>query len=502
MELRVNRTPDMWIAPLIAGLKRGWWLPVLAGFAVFAAILAVLTAFASGPAAGLFPSAGAEAILFAALAALAGQLAAGGVNALRTRHLRWENGQMYRALDSMPQGVSMFDAKERLLVCNARYHEIYGLAPEDVKRGSTLTDVLAMRAAKGTFATDIRRYREDFLRAYREGRTTVNEVDAGNGRLVLITNHPIKGGGWITTHEDITARRRAEQERVAAEQQAARRAAVDEAISTFRTCAEALLRTATDSAGKMRATAASLFDASGETTRHAEGAMRTSREALTGVETAADAATELSSSIAEIDRQLNRTADVVRLGLSETQATNADMRRLAAIAQGIGDVVGLIRQIAAQTNLLALNATIEAARSGEAGRGFAVVAAEVKTLAVQTAQATEKISGQVLEIQNSTGSAVEAIGRIAHRMGEINSYTSAVAASIQQQTAATGEISRNVAGSAQGAKTIATVLSEVAMATGQTQRAAETVLAAAESVDGASADLRREVESFLTKVAG
>src|SRR5450759_1718903 len=113
-----------------------------------------------------------------------------------------------------------------------------------------------------------------------------------------------------------------------------------------------------------------------------------------------------------------------------------------------------------QTNLLALNATIEAARAGEAGRGFAVVASEVKSLAMQTAKATEDISSQILEVQNSTDKAVEAIGRIAHRMQEIDTYTSAVAASVQQQSAATGEIAHNVTSAAGGTKLIVMVLSE------------------------------------------
>ncbi|MEJ2625632.1 MAG: PAS-domain containing protein [Pseudolabrys sp.] len=486
----------MRIARIVAGLRRGWWLPILVGLTTFAAIFGALIIVATA----LFPSHSAT-IVFAVVAAFAGHIAAATANGVRGRRLRWENAQMRKAFTSMTQGLSLFDASERLIVCNPRYYELYNLTPDDVRPGATLTGILNRRVKQGTFSLDPRKYRDDFLVAHAEGRTTITEVDIGGGRLVLVTNHPLAGGGWVSTHEDITERRHAEQKRVAVEQQEARRAAIDDAISTFRTCAETLLATATEGAGKMRATAANLFKTSGDTTRHAEGAMQTSQDALTGVETAASAANELSSSIAEIDRQLNQTTDVVRLGLSEAQTTNGDINRLAEIAQGIGDVVGLIRQIAGQTNLLALNATIEAARSGEAGRGFAVVAAEVKALAVQTAQATEKISGQVQEIQNSTGSAVEAIGRIAHRMQEINNYTSAVAVSVQQQTAATGEISRNVASSAQGAKTIATVLGEVVGATGETQQSAETVLAAAEAVDGASAELRREVESFLTKVA-
>ncbi len=132
----------------------------------------------------------------------------------------------------------------------------------------------------------------------------------------------------------------------------------------------------------------------------------------------------MSSSIAEIGRRLNQTTEVVRVAVEEAQVTNQDIGALAQGARKIGDVTKLIRNIAGQTNLLALNATIEAARAGEAGRGFAVVASEVKSLAVQTAKATEDISSQILEVQNSTDKAVEAIGRIAHRMQEIDKYTS------------------------------------------------------------------------------
>ncbi|MEI9803932.1 MAG: methyl-accepting chemotaxis protein [Pseudolabrys sp.] len=139
------------------------------------------------------------------------------------------------------------------------------------------------------------------------------------------------------------------------------------------------------------------------------------------------AADELSNSIAEIGHRVSQTAEVVRVAVGEAQTTNKDIDTLAKAAQKIGDVIKLIRSIAGQTNLLALNATIEAARAGEAGRGFAVVASEVKSLAVQTAKATEDIASQILEVQNSTDKAVEAIGRIANRMQEIDGYTSAVA---------------------------------------------------------------------------
>ncbi|MDI1346725.1 MAG: methyl-accepting chemotaxis protein [Pseudolabrys sp.] len=229
--------------------------------------------------------------------------------------------------------------------------------------------------------------------------------------------------------------------------------------------------------------------------------MQISGRASTNADSAAAAVDEMSNSIGGINQSLNQATDAMRLALDEVHTTNRDINALAKAAQKIGNVVKLIRDIAGQTNLLALNATIEAARAGEAGRGFAVVAAEVKALAVQTANATQDISSQILEVQNSTDKAVEAIGRIAARMGEINNYTSAVAGSIQQQAVATDEISQNVASAADGAKKIVAVLSEVAGATVKTQESAQTVLTASKSVEEVAANLRSEVEGFLTKVA-
>lgn len=480
-------------------LKRGWWLVTLAGITSFAASFGALIVFATGWAA-VIPTIS-EPALNAVVAALIAQFAMSLTHALLNRQLRRENEQMHTAIDSMAQGLCMFDASERLVVCNSQYYKMYELTSADANRGSTLSEVLARRVAKGTFNRDPHQYRKDFLTAVGQGRTIEHEVKSTGGRLLLVKNHPMKGGGWIGTHEDITERRQAEQQRTTMQQQEERRAIIENAISAFRKRAENLLQIVADSAGKMRATAAGLFNASGHTSQRAESAVQTSNEASTNVATAAFAADELSTSIAEIGQRLNQTAEVVRLAVGEAHATNQDIDALAQAAQKIGDVVKLIRNIAGQTNLLALNATIEAARAGEAGRSFAVVASEVKSLAVQTAKATEDISSQILEVQNSTGKAVDAIGRIAHRMGEINDYTSAVAASVQQQNAATGEISQNVASAADGARMIVTVLSEVAGATTETQQSALTVLTASESVEEAAANLRSEVESFLTKVA-
>ncbi|HWC94424.1 MAG TPA: PAS-domain containing protein [Pseudolabrys sp.] len=480
--------------------KNGWPVLGFVGLVVFSASLVVLTGIDStGLTAALL---GAHPIVISVIVAAAvAHVAISIISVLLRRRLRKENAQMRTAIDSMAQGLCMFNAAERLVVCNSQYYEMYGLTPDDVKQGATLSEVLQRRVAKGTFSRDPHQYRAELLAEVGRGRTTVHEVKSTGGRLLLVMNHPMHGGGWIGTHEDITERRKAEEQRTTMQQQEERRTVVEGAISEFRERAEMLLQSAAASAGEMRSTAANLLNASGHTSRRADDAVQTSHKASGNVQSAALAADELSNSIAEIERRVSQTADVVRLAVAEAQGANADIETLARTGQKIGDVVKLIRSIAGQTNLLALNATIEAARAGEAGRGFAVVASEVKSLAVQTAKATEDISSQILDVQSSTGKAVEAIGRIANRMREIDNHTAAVSQSVQQQSAATGEISQNVVGAADGTKLIVTVLSEVAGATTETQRSAQSVLIACESVEEIATDMRGEVESFLTKVA-
>jgi methyl-accepting chemotaxis protein len=299
----------------------------------------------------------------------------------------------------------------------------------------------------------------------------------------------------------VTERRRVLEERAIMIEQEQHRTMIDGAISGFRERVESVLKTVGDSTASMRSTATTLFGSSDQTSQRAEGALKTSNEASANVATAATAADELSSSIAEISRQLHRTADVVRTAVTEAQATNDEIAGLTAAAEKIGEVVKLIQNIAGQTNLLALNATIEAARAGEAGRGFAVVASEVKSLAVQTAKATEEIISHISAVQASTGGAVDAIRRIADRMHEINQYTSDVAASVEQQNAATGAISQNVSSAAEGTKVIVSVLGQVAGAATGARTSAQTMLTASEVMESAADKLRTEVESFLGRVA-
>ena len=416
--------------------------------------------------------------------------------------LRGRNRRVAGAFDNMSQGLCMFDAQGRIVLCNRRYLEMYKLSPEIVRPGCSLQALIQHRKDTGLFSGDVAAYCREILDMVRTGTSKGFYVQASDGRVVLAKNEPLPDGGWVSTHEDVTEQRRAEQERAAVRDQEQRRAAIDRAIGAFRPQAEALLATVSDSAGAMSTTAGILFAASDQTSTRANGAVESYNETSINVESAAVAADELARSIGEISRQLTYTKDIVAQATEEARATDGEIGSLASGAREIGDVVMLIRNIAGQTNLLALNATIEAARAGEAGKGFAVVAAEVKSLAVQTAKATEDIANHILAVQDSTAGTVEAIRQIASRMQEINQYTASVAAAVEEQNAATGEISQHVAGAAHGTGRVLAVLNEVAGGASETRGSAQVLREASASVEQAVVNLRHEVEDFLGRVAG
>ena len=405
-------------------------------------------------------------------------------------------------LNNMTQGVVLFDAHERVLVVNDRYVEMYGLSPAVVKPGCTLMELIQNRITTGSLNIDPEKYRSEIMTAVRDGAVMNRIVETPDGRAVLVVNRPIQNGKyWIGTHDDITERIQAERKSAALSEQERRRVTIETEIRAFRESVAAVLRTVSESTAALNSIAGALSNSSGLTSERAASAVQTTNEASANMIAAAGATEELIASIGEIGRQISQAAEVASHSVAEAQTTNDHMARLTETVQEIGEVVSLIRNIAGQTNLLALNATIEAARAGEAGRGFAVVASEVKSLAVQTAKATEQIASQIDAVQNSTRVAVDAIRRNTDRMREIDGYTSAVALSLQQQDSATDEISHNVASAANGAKGMVSVLEEVTQAVGDTRSAAGKVLQASETVETAATSLQRGIEGFLGRVA-
>jgi methyl-accepting chemotaxis protein len=455
-------------------------------------MLAILTGLAAEPAGWLL-------LIAAGLICI---LAAFGATVLFRRMHGRRSTLFATAINNMSQGLVMCDASGKLLLCNSRFLELYGLSPSIVKPGNKLINVIRHRFATGSLDVDPEKYCTDILTAMAQGKTTNTIVKTPDGRSILVINRPIAGSGhWIGTHENITERLMAEQQRQSLIEQEERRAAVDAAILSFRESVESELRMVNENAAALRVTATGLAKSSGETAERATDAVQTSDTASGNVDAAAATAEALITSIAEVSRQLGYASELVRVAASDSHTTNREISKLAEGAEEIGEVVNLIQQIAAQINLLALNATIEAARAGEAGRGFAVVAGEVKSLAVQTAKATEKIVARITAVQSSTGVAVAAAQRNADRLQEIDRFTSTVAGSLQEQNAATGEIFRNVANAAEGAKVVVSVLGQVAGAVSQTRGYADTVLKASETVATAAAKLQENVDDFLHRAA-
>ncbi|HYM01300.1 MAG TPA: methyl-accepting chemotaxis protein [Stellaceae bacterium] len=218
------------------------------------------------------------------------------------------------------------------------------------------------------------------------------------------------------------------------------------------------------------------------------------------VQAIAAGAEELSRSIEEISRQSASSTEMVAEAAKETHQSDAAMRTLGETAQKIGDVVKLINDIASQTNLLALNATIEAARAGEAGKGFAVVASEVKSLANQTAKATEDIANQVRDIQEATREATGAIAGIGTRINAMRDVTSSIAAAVEEQSAATRGIVANVHEAAAGAAGVSDTVRSVQEAATEGRHATEEFLGVVRALSGNAGRLREETDRFLGKL--
>jgi methyl-accepting chemotaxis protein len=281
---------------------------------------------------------------------------------------------------------------------------------------------------------------------------------------------------------------------------AARQQAIETCVGEFEGRVRQTLRELGEASSQMRTTSSGLSAVSRQTNTRVEVAEKASGEASMSVGNVASASQQLSASIDGISRQAANAAGIASRAVNQARETDGTVQGLAKTAARIGEVVGLINTIAAQTNLLALNATIEAARAGEAGRGFAVVASEVKSLASQTAKATEDISEQIADIQKVANEAVDAIKGIGNIIGEVNEVATAIAAAVQQQGAATQEITRSTQHAAQGTKNVSDNINGVKADADAAAAAAEDVRHASETLETQSQQLGSQVTEFLGQI--
>jgi methyl-accepting chemotaxis protein len=284
------------------------------------------------------------------------------------------------------------------------------------------------------------------------------------------------------------------------EAEAAKRATMSALADSFEASIAQVVDTVSSAATELEASSETLSKTAQDTSAHSESVSRTADLSASNVQTVASASEEMSASISEIANQVQTAARIAREAEQKASETNSTVVALSEAAAKIGAVVNLISDIASQTNLLALNATIEAARAGEAGKGFAVVASEVKSLAEQTAKATDEISTQIGGVQSATHLAVSAIEGISATISQINEISGTISTSVEQQMKAVQEITHSTSSVATATHEVSQAIGLVQQGATETGAAAEQSLAAARELGQQADNLKRAVGKFLEEV--
>ncbi|WP_374380652.1 bacteriohemerythrin [Dongia sp.] len=279
-----------------------------------------------------------------------------------------------------------------------------------------------------------------------------------------------------------------------------KQAKVNSYISQFELTIRSVLDGLSHAEQVMSATASSVDKGAAETKNFSASVASAAEESTTNIQSVASSTEELAASIQEISRQVSQSSTLTNQATEVADSTGEKMTSLVATVGKIGDVVRLITDIAEQTNLLALNATIEAARAGEAGRGFAVVANEVKSLANQTAKATEDIGRQIGEVQASTGATAASIHQITDAVKQINEVSSSISAAVEEQGAATAEIARNVEQASAGSAMVTSSIHQVLSSAAKSAELANDISASTNQLSRQTETLKLNVANFLDKV--
>jgi methyl-accepting chemotaxis protein len=338
--------------------------------------------------------------------------------------------------------------------------------------------------------------------------SAMRELAAGHFDVVLPgLGRKDELGEMASAVEEFKLQAVARAERDAATQEAqnkaaseARRAELIRFADEFETAVGAIVANVSSSAVQLEAAAGTLTRTAETTQSLSSQVAGASEEASTNMQSVASATEELSASVDEIGRRVKESSQIAEAAVRQAEQTDGRIGKLSRAAQEIGDVVKLITAIAEQTNLLALNATIEAARAGDAGRGFAVVASEVKSLASQTAKATDEISNHISGMQGATQESVAAIKEIGGTIGKISDIASTIASAVEQQSSATQEIARSVQNVAQGTQEAAANVMHVNRGATETGSASEEVLNSARSLSSESTRLREELDRFMANI--